>query len=195
MADLRVIDGGGPSGRAKIAERDLRDALRIAAANMLRIIRGAGKPDELIVQLHNVVQSAIMFKDDVGHWPSSDLLAEMVALKHDVDEIRAERASGGLNQEDIDRLYESGRMDRKYAEQSIKTGVLQVIASQLVHQDLQERHGQSELERGIDQAIKANEKRTKYWEAKNSPPGKSRRKKLTPAPRRFGSKLDRPGDE
>jgi hypothetical protein len=192
VADFRVIDGGG---RATIAERDLRDALRIAAANLLRIIRGAGKPDELIVQLHHVVQSAIAFKDGVGNWPPSDLLGEMLALKREADDILEERAAGEITKEDMDRMYESGRMDRKYAEQSIKSGVLQIIASQLVYQELQVRHGQSEFDRGIDLAIEAAEKRKKYWEAKNAPATKSRRKKLTPAPRRFGSKLDRPGDE
>ncbi len=44
MPDFTVIEGGGPEGRDRIrVEQEFEFALREAAANMLRIIRGAGK--------------------------------------------------------------------------------------------------------------------------------------------------------
>jgi hypothetical protein len=51
-------------------------------------------------------------------------------------------------------------------------------------------HGRNELNRRIDQAIKAEEKLRKYWRAKNGPPAKVRRKR--PTERCFGSKLNLP---
>jgi hypothetical protein len=187
MPDFRVIDGGGKGNRDKDgAERDLREKLLEAAANMLRIIRGAGKPDELIVQVNEFLLAAIRYKDKVGRWPSGEVFAEILAIKRDADEIRVEDRT----EEDRDRMYESGRMDRMYAEQTIKAGVLRTIAAQLLGQDLQERHGKKELSDGIDQAIRADAKSEKYWKAKNSPLVKGPSKKAPT--RRFGSKLGKP---
>jgi hypothetical protein len=55
----------------------------------------------------------------------------------------------------MERWYEDGNMDRKYAVQTIKAGVLQTIASQFVGQTLQERLGMSEMSDGINQAVAA----------------------------------------
>jgi hypothetical protein len=57
MPDFTVIEGGGPEGRDRIlAEQEFKFALRQTAANMLRIIRGAGKPFELLTQMSDVVE-------------------------------------------------------------------------------------------------------------------------------------------
>jgi hypothetical protein len=51
---------------------------------------------------------------------------------------------GRSTKADMDRWYEDGTMDRKYAEHSIKAGVLQIVASQFVGQSLQQRAGEPE---------------------------------------------------
>jgi hypothetical protein len=123
MPDFKVIDGGGPEGRDQIfAEQKLRDCLQVSAANMLRVIRGAGKPHELIQQLNEVVKAAIKFKDAFGDWPPSHVLGEMLAMPDEVHAMDERRAQGRFTKADIDRWYEDGTMDRKYAEQAIKAG-------------------------------------------------------------------------
>jgi hypothetical protein len=191
MPDFTVIDGGGPEGRDRIfAEQELRDRLHETAANMLRIIRGAGKPYELITQFNEAVKAAIKFKDAFGHWPPSHVLGEMLGMHDDVHAMDEKQSAGRFTKEDMDRWYEDGTMDRKYAEHSIKAGVLQIIASQFVGQTLQERAGESELSGGINQVIAAKKKSREYWDAKHPPPAKtSGKKRKTSAPRRFGSRL------
>lgn len=191
MPDFTVIDGGGPEGRDRIfAEQELRDSLQIAAANMLRVIRGAGKPYELIKQLNEVVSAAVKFKDAFGHWPPSHVLGEMLAMPDKIHEMDQRLAAGQFTQADMDRWYEDGTIDRKYAEQAIKAGVLQTIASQFVGQIPQERAGETELRDGINKIISAKKKSREYWDAKHAPAVKVGRKKSKPvAPRQFGSRL------
>jgi hypothetical protein len=181
MPDFTVIDGGGPEGRDRIfAEQELRNALHDTAANMLRVIRGAGRPYELVKQFSNVVQIAIKFRDAFGHWPPSHMLGEMLAMHDEVHEMDEKQSAGRFTKADMDRWYEDGTMDRKYAEQSIKAGALQIVASQFVGQTLQERAGESEMSHGINKAIAAAQKSNKYWKAKYPAPAKKARKKRKP---------------
>ena len=191
MPDFTLIEGGGPEGRDRIlAEQELRNALRETAANMLRIIRGAGRPYELISQFNEAVKAAIRFNDAFAHWPPSYMLAEMLEMYDEPDEIQNKQSSGRFSQADIDRWYEDATMDRIYAEHAIKAGVLQLIASQFVGQTLQERAGETEMSRGINMAIAAKQKSSKYWAVKYPAPTKTGRKKRKPTtPRRFGSRL------
>src|SRR6478672_4722417 len=84
---FKVIDGGGPDKEERQREADRQwakqefsQAIREAAANMLRIIRGAGKPYDLLLQMKTAIDSAIKFQELHNHWPSdviaSDLLLE-----------------------------------------------------------------------------------------------------------------------
>ena len=181
MPDFTVIDGGGPEGRDRIfAEQELRNALHDTAANMLRVIRGAGRPYELVKQFSNVVQIAIKFRDAFGHWPPSHMLGEMLAMHDEVHEMDEKQSAGRFTKADMDRWYEDGTMDRKYAEQSIKAGALQIVASQFVGQTLQERAGESEMSDGINKAIAGRQKSNKYWKAKYPAPAKKARKKRKP---------------
>ncbi|WP_407174552.1 hypothetical protein [Bradyrhizobium sp. STM 3562] len=167
MADFRVIEGGGPEGRSRLlAEQELRNALHITAANLLRIVRGAGKPYELMMQFNRVVQAAIQYRDAVGHWPPSDLLGQMLRMRDEVDEMHEREAAGKCTEADMERWYEDGTIDRKYAEASIKAGVLQIIASQFVDQPLQEKAGKSEMSDG--KLIAAKAKSHAYWNAELS---------------------------
>lgn len=192
MPDFTVIDGGGPAGRDRIfAEQELRDRLHETAANMLRIIRGAGKPYELVTQFNEVVKAAIKFKDAFGHWPPSHVLGEMLAMHDEVHAMDEKQAAGRFTKEDMDRWYEDGTMDRKYAIEAIKAGVLQTIASQFVGQTLQERAGESEMSDGINKVIAARKKSREYWDAKHPAPAKAKSgtRRKTSAPRKFGSRL------
>jgi hypothetical protein len=87
VTDFRVIDGDGPGKEEREheqerdwAKREFSWAIRDTAANMLRIIRGAGKPYELLLQMKKAIDSAIKFQELHNHWPfdviSSDLLID-----------------------------------------------------------------------------------------------------------------------
>jgi hypothetical protein len=194
LADFRIIDGAGPAGSDRIlAEQEFRDALRAAAANMLRVIRGAGKSYVLLSQLSDVVAAAVKVRDVTGHLPT-DILETVLHGKSETEYIWEKRRNGEIDEASIDRWHEDGTIDRKYAENDIKAGVLQIIASQLVGQALQERASESEMNDGINKAIAARQKSNKYWEAKY-PPAKAGRKKRKPIAPRFGSKLGRPVSE
>ncbi|QIG91970.1 MULTISPECIES: hypothetical protein [unclassified Bradyrhizobium] len=72
MPDFRIIEGSGPDKEER--EKQERDAeaqralervkndvertIRDVAANMLRIIRGAGKPYEILMQMKSVIDAA-----------------------------------------------------------------------------------------------------------------------------------------
>jgi hypothetical protein len=183
MADFRVIEGGGPEGRDRIfAEQEFKDALRHAVANMLRIIRGAGRPFDLIVQMSDVVATAIKVRDATGRLPD-DILQTVL---HGTDEAMAisEKAQKGeIDEATIKRWQDDGTIDRLYAERNIKDGALQIIASQLVGQTLQERAGEKEMSDGISKAIDARAKYRDYWNPRRAAPTKAARKKRKPTKR------------
>lgn len=93
---FKVIDGGGPSKeerdkaqaheeqvrRREWTKVDLSWAVRECAANLLRIVRGAGKPHELLLQMKKVIESAVKFQEVHGYWPDDVIAAEL----HLVDE-------------------------------------------------------------------------------------------------------------
>jgi hypothetical protein len=53
-----------------------------------------------------------------------------------------------------------------YAEESIKAGMLQIIASQFVGQKPQERAGESEMRDGINEVFAARQKAKQYWDVR-----------------------------
>jgi hypothetical protein len=75
MADFRVIEGGGPEKEERERQKEEKEreqarewarsdfsrAIREAAANMLRIVRDAGKPYEVLVQMQEVVNKAVTY--------------------------------------------------------------------------------------------------------------------------------------
>jgi hypothetical protein len=194
MPDFTVIEGGGPEGRDRLlAEQEFTFALRQTAANMLRIIRGAGKPFELLTQMSDVVAAAIKVRDATGHLPH-ELLQTIL---HGTDETTAlweKLQKGEIDEATIDRWQEDGTISRMYAERIIKDGVLQMVASQLVGQMLQERAGETELRDGINKAFDARAKHHKYWGPKRSAHAKPARKTRKSPTQRSGSKPGKRSD-
>jgi hypothetical protein len=136
VADFRVIDGGGPEGRDRIyAEQEFKDALREAAANMPRVIRGAGKTYALLKQMSDVVAAAVKVRDVTGQ-RRTDILETVLHGESETEAIWEKRRTGEIDEATIDRWHEDGTIDRKYVESTITAGVLQIIASQFVGQTL-----------------------------------------------------------
>jgi hypothetical protein len=136
VADFRVIDGGGPEGRDRIyAEQEFKDALREAAANMPRVIGGAGKTYALLKQMSDVVAAAVKVRDVTGQ-RRTDILETVLHGESETEAIWEKRRTGEIDEATIDRWHEDGTIDRKYVESTITAGVLQIIASQFVGQTL-----------------------------------------------------------
>jgi hypothetical protein len=184
MMKFRVIEGGGERRNPEqdIAEQELADALRDAAANVLRIIRGAGKPYWLIEQFGDVIRAASDFKEAAGHWPPSDMLARMLKLDDEVSEIYHRSKSGQISQESIDRWKQDSTFERLYAERVIQRGVLQIIASKLLGQTVQASAGDSEMHQGIRDMIEAQEEHRNYVDPRlaERAPKKPRSRKPVP---------------
>jgi hypothetical protein len=61
MSDFRIIEGGLTN--LTYPEREFVSAVQKAAANVLRIIRGAGKPDELVFHCSEIVNAAVHYRE------------------------------------------------------------------------------------------------------------------------------------
>jgi hypothetical protein len=160
MTGFRVIEGGGRRRNVEqdIAEQEFADTLREAAANVLRVIRGAGRPGALIKQFNDVVIAAVNFQETAGHGILAATLVSILGVENEADEIFKKHASGQVEQKSIDRWDEDGTFDRMYAEGAIQRGALQIIASKLLDQSIQVCAGKSEMHEGIRRVIAARER-------------------------------------
>jgi hypothetical protein len=169
MPNFTVIEGGGPEGRDRIfAEQEFEFALREAAANMLRIVRGAGKPHALLKQMSDVVAAAVKVRDVTGQLPT-DILETVLHRESKTEAIQEKRRTGEIDETSIERWQDIGMFDKLEAEDSMKAGVLQIIASQFVGQRTQESAGESEMRNGINEAFEARQKAKQYWDAQKRP--------------------------
>ncbi|ACL57449.1 hypothetical protein [Methylobacterium nodulans] len=136
MTELRLV--------AEQSERDiaLRHAterlggcLREMLANLLRIQRGAGKPEELGNTVVECAQAFDAYLDLTGGRPGRDVVDAALNIW---------RSESGADEFDRAR------------DQSVR-GAMQIIASRLLGQLTQERHGQHEFHRGLErmEAVRA----------------------------------------
>lgn len=133
---------------------------------MLRIIRGAGKPYALLKQMSDVVAAAVKVRD-LTHQLPTDILQTILHCESEAEAIWEKRRAGKIDETSIERWREDGTFNELEAEDSIKAGMLQIIASQFVGQTLQERAGKSEMRNGISKAIAAKETAKRYWTARH----------------------------
>jgi hypothetical protein len=178
---FKVIDGGGPRKEERDLERAKHEfswAIRETAANMLRIIRGVGKPYELLMQMKKAIDSAIKFQDLHGYWPF-DVIASDLLLEDEMETFLARGREGTTEQATIDRWWKDGTFDRMMAEHTMYRGALQAIASELIGQNTQKRSGESEFHEGLRQWMKIREERIqKEREAAKASPPTARKRKL-----------------
>lgn len=162
MPDFKVIEGSGPDKEEREkqereaekqrarewAKDDVERTIREVAANMLRIIRGAGKPHEILMQMKSVIDAALKFREVNDSWPY-DIIANELHLKSEDEEFREGERQGRYTSEQVDRWLADGEYDRILAEHTIQRGALQMIASALIGQNTQERAGESEFHDGL----------------------------------------------
>lgn len=109
------------------------------AANLLRVLRGSGQAADLV---HQAADYAVACRDaqEAGHYP--------VAIQYRTPTAWEKIHSGGT-EADQDRWRKDGTLQRELAIETIISGALQVVASELLDQKSQRSQGDGELHRGL----------------------------------------------
>ena len=153
---------------AELRRREAQDRvagpLRELAANMMRVARGAGNPQDIGRQCVEVVDAYKQYRDLTGEWPDSGSLHTILSVENEVP----------------DRLSADGQA-WKAGENEIVRGALQIAASRLLGQRTQEAAGWREALDGWEpiEAQRARNARLSERAARATPkPRRSRDVKL-----------------
>lgn len=123
---------------AELARRrvmaDVSHAVRDLASNLMRVVRGAGKPHDIFRQAHTLAEAFVRYHEATGLVVAADELSTMLSIEGDPQ--FADHFSG----------LERDRLD---AGQCVIQGALQVAASRLLNQKTQETVGQQEMFEGM----------------------------------------------
>lgn len=152
------------------ALEQIRSLLVELTANLLRITRGAGKAYDIAHQALELVKAFTAYQEAAGHLPSDYDLSRMLEW-HDRDLIFR-----------TDIPYEDKALD--YARDRIADGVLQLVASRLIGQKLQEAAGRREMQEGLRDLRQAQDEIAKRYREQHraamAKPVRSRKRRLRP---------------
>ena len=166
MADppIRLVSEQSESDIAKKrAEEEIGIELRALAANMLRVIRGAGKAYDLARDMSTCLKAFQGYYDAHNVRPDSSRLQK--ALNFDPDEYS--RFNPGMDEAGMEQWH------IQTAENEVCRAALQVIASKLIGQRTQDHQGHNDLYSAIRSLDEAREKRRARYVARQS--GQSQR--------------------
>ena len=168
MPDLRIVSEQSTKDIELNRRRErLTFALRELAANVLRVVRGAGKAYDLLPQMVRCIEAAESYREVAGFYPSDYEISDALTFEGEVDALY-ERAS----EASLKRWQEDGTIDEAYAEKDICRGALQFVASSLLEQRIQRSAGRSELMAGV-RALEAA--RERYRQAHHLPLTKAKK--------------------
>lgn len=106
--------------------------MREHAANMLRVVRGAGKPHYLGRQCVEIVDAFHAYREAHGHWPPAELISQTLDVYREPNWERfPDEAEGSRAREGVIR------------------GALQIAASRLLEQRAQISAGEHEMHDGM----------------------------------------------
>jgi hypothetical protein len=162
MPDFSIIKGGGPDKEEREkqerereqqrtrewTERDVTGAICEVAANILRIIRGAGKPYSLLLEMKRTIDAAVKFQEAHGYWPDH-VMANTLRLEPEHERILKGHKEGRFGQEVVDHWMADDKFEKTMAEYAIQCGALQIIASDLLGQIPQRAAGDREFHEGL----------------------------------------------
>ncbi|WP_296597541.1 hypothetical protein [Phenylobacterium sp.] len=103
-------------------------------ANLIRVVRGAGRPGDIIEQVVGLTEALREYGDAAGHLPAGDELAGMIRLE---------------SREVVVGHVSESSAAWHYAEQRMVRGALQMAASSLLGQLTQRAAGSQELFNGL----------------------------------------------
>jgi hypothetical protein len=147
---MRLVSDNSPeqleAKRVAEAREDALDnlnrRLRDLSANVLRNVRGAGKPWDIGKQCESVVEAMIQYREVFGLWPASEEISAALSI--------------APKEELLDRLNEENQR-RCWTEYEIIRGALQVAASDLLGQNTHRSTGHNEMFDGIFKWHRLNE--------------------------------------
>jgi len=143
MANLRVV---AETSKEAIERKRVTDALEAPlehlAANVMRIVRGAGKPELLLRQMSDLLELAAEYKAVCGHLPRAHDIASILHASRD---------------QDPDEL----EFERQFAFDVICRGALQKLAARIMDQPLQVQSGEQEMSHGIEMLERAIKERAR----------------------------------
>lgn len=145
-----------------IARRKAREAiaypLRVMAANIIRIVRGAGEPRYLINQMGDVARAFEEYRLAHGHLPLGPDVQEALSFKDEWRSAHPWMEAG--RGDDLDYELEG-------ADYQIVRGALQMVAAMLIDQtQLHLTKGQDAVHQGAD---RRSEARQRYREQRKRP--------------------------
>lgn len=158
---MKAISSSSVEDRTEyLARQDLEWPLSEAAANMLRVVRGAGRPYQIASHMTRVLNSFTAYRDAVGHYPASYKIAELLNFSQ-TRSIEAWRATfpETVSEEDIKRWLRDGTFRREAAIDDVIRACLQICASRLVGQKTQE----SSAENALFHALRKLEAAQEIW--------------------------------
>lgn len=136
---FRLITNPDPKARDRLYHScQVRDALRQATANLMRLSRGTGDSIRLYPQVHDLLVAMQNYFESLGEFPTD---AEVrAALDH------------------VDPVHEIGDSDfaarQRSLDQAVR-GALQIAASKMLAQIPQQRSGEKELRSAIAEYAEA----------------------------------------
>ncbi len=143
------------------AEGDLEFPFRDLAANVIRTVRGAGRPEDLVAQMSACLEAAEAYRKLTGHYPKAKIYRRFLNLAEfafDPTKWADDREKEAINQ-----LAMSGYPVRIEAEGMIHRGAMQVAASRLLGQHTQEVLGDHELYMGVHLLKDSLAVQNVYW--------------------------------
>jgi hypothetical protein len=150
---------------AECAASELGYATRALAANILRIIAGAGKGSELISQICEVLKAYQELQPLSGRacypYPPS---TPMVEGLRELDWRRGAEGYHQPTEEDLERWRRDGSADLADAKSVVAQAALRLTAAQLLRQPTQESTADHQLFSAIRQLEEARRVRNARWE-------------------------------
>lgn len=134
------------------ALEDLKFPFREMAANLLRVVRGAGAPQNLPQQMQDCVDVCHAHFAAVGHWPDPQEISNILNPTLAVREHRPWIVGARSELNDDER-------QRGHAEDKVVRGALQRVASVFVDQPTQATRGLSEMYDGLSEITNLNRKK------------------------------------
>ncbi|SEL38983.1 hypothetical protein SAMN04515666_103602 [Bosea lupini] len=132
------------------------------AANLLRVIRGAGRPGDLRMQLLHCLQTYEAHGEASGYYPMPEVVARML----DADRPWPPAAGGDRREDDWSAdLDKAGELyfEQKLYQRKIRKAALQIVASSLAGQRTQQSRGESDLMEALGGHQKATLELSAHW--------------------------------
>jgi hypothetical protein len=171
---VRVVSEQSAEDIRKSRAKDgLVDPLRVLTANLLRIVRGGGKPVELLRQMERCAISIREYALAHGHLPSAPTIHHILDCEAAQLEYRPWIKEALA--EELRRWEDDGSLDRKEAERRIRNASLQIAASMLLDQMTQCSVAEYDFHAGAMMLEAAGEKSRRYHSPAKAATRKARR--------------------